>query len=164
MQSYIKIIIIVLIILFLGYRFFYNKEVPALPIQNTILSNAEGKELMLSKLINEVYIVSFFKSWCGDCRRELPELEALQEAVGGESALRIFLVSDEDWTKINQVKTHSKSTLDFYQSSKTLKEIGIKRYPTTYLIDKNGNIVTAKVEGIYWNTAEIISQIKKLNQ
>jgi thiol-disulfide isomerase/thioredoxin len=141
-----------------------GKKAPEIPLAKSALADENNTVFSLSDYKGNVIIVSYFQSWCGDCRRELPELEALQQAAGGEEKLKIFLVSDESWEKINAVKNASKSGLSFYRSDKKLKEIGIRRFPTTYLLDKDGQVAEAKVEGINWNTAEIQEQIKQLNQ
>ena len=139
-------------------------KAPKIPIDKTALFDESGNKISLSENKGKVMIVSYFQSWCGDCRKEQPELEALQKAVGGEDKLKIFLVSDEDWTKINSVKDATKTNLTFYKSEKGLKEIGIRRFPTTYLLNKKGDVVEAKVEGINWNTKEIQDEILKLNE
>ena len=132
-------------------------------MHKTTLKDENGNKFSIQDAENTVVMVSFFQSWCGDCRREQPELEALQQAVGGEDKLKIFLVSDEDWSKINTVKASTKTKLAFFQSEKPFKEIGIRRFPTTYLLNKKGEVVEAKVEGIHWNTKEIQDMILKLN-
>ena len=139
-------------------------KAPKIPIDKTALFDESGNKISLSENKGKVMIVSYFQSWCGDCRKEQPELEALQKAVGGEDKLKIFLVSDEDWTKINSVKDATKTNLTFYKSEKGLKEIGIRRFPTTYLLNKKGDVVEAKVEGINCNTKEIQDEILKLNE
>ena len=137
-------------------------KAPKIPIDKTALFDESGNKVNLSDNKGKVMIVSYFKSWCGDCRKEQPELEALQKAVGREDKLKIFLISDEEWTKINSVKDATKTNLTFYKSEKGLKEIGIRKFPTTYLLNKNGEVVEAKVEGINWNTKEIQEEILKL--
>lgn len=165
MKSTIKYVLIVLIILsFIIYKFVFLKYIPDVPIAATKLQLEDGKILDVNSLKGQVYIVSFFQSWCGDCRREIPELEALQKNVGGKKYLKILMISDESFEKIQQVKNASKANLDFYQSSEKLKDLGIRRYPTTYLINKNGKTVEAKTEHIFWNNEENIDIIKKLNQ
>lgn len=162
-----KIVIILFAILLPAFMFQFiikGKRAPKIPIDKTTLFDEKGNKISLSDNKGKVMIVSYFQSWCGDCRREQPELEALQQAVGGEEKLKIFLVSDEDWSKINIVKDATKTNLVFYKSEKSLKEIGIRRFPTTYLLNKDGNVVEAKVEGINWNTEEIKNEILKLNE
>jgi thiol-disulfide isomerase/thioredoxin len=108
-----------------------------------------------------VLIVTYFQSWCGDCRRELPELEALQKQFPGQ--LKVLVITDESFEISKQAKEYLKIDLPFYKSEKTLKEIGIHRFPTTYLLDKKGSVIESKVEGIHWNTKEIQEEILRLN-
>lgn len=157
-------VLIMLTASILYYKFIYTKYTPKIPISKTTLIQENGEKFDIHNLKNQVAVVSFFQSWCGDCRREIPELESLQKNVGGVAYLKIILISDESWDIISGVKKQSESNLNFYQSVEKLKEIGIKRFPTTYLLDKKGDVVKAKVEGIHWNNEENIKLIKKLNQ
>lgn len=160
-----KKIVPILLILFSANLFYLLfMRMPKIPIDKTTLVNEQGNKVSLSDDFGKVMIVSYFQSWCRDCRAEQPELEALQQAVGGEKMLKIFLISDEDWHKINSVKQKSATNLTFYQSEKTLKSIGIRKFPTTYLIDKNGKVIEAKQEKIYWNTKEMQDKIIALNR
>jgi thiol-disulfide isomerase/thioredoxin len=163
-RKFLIVLFAVIIPAFMFQFIIKGKRAPKIPIDKTALFDEKGNKINISDNKGKVMIVSYFQSWCGDCRREQPELEALQQAVGGEEKLKIFLVSDEDWTKINTVKDATKTNLTFYKSEKTLKEIGIRRFPTTYLLNKNGDVVEAKVEGIHWNTKEIQDEILKLNK
>lgn len=163
-KKYVPLLLIVVFANVLYFVVFSGKRAPELPMHKTTLKDENGNMFSIQDAKNTVVMVSFFQSWCGDCRREQPELEALQQAVGGEDKLKIFLVSDEDWSKINTVKASTKTKLEFFQSEKPLKEIGIRRFPTTYLLNKKGEVVEAKVEGIHWNTKEIQDMILKLNE
>ena len=162
-KKYVPLLLIVVFANVLYFVVFSGKRAPKLPVHKTTLLDEGGNKFSVNNTKGSVVIVSFFQSWCGDCRREHPELEAVQQAVGGADKLKIFLVSDEDWSKINTVKASTKTSLSFYQSEKPLKEIGIRRFPTTYLLNKKGEVVEAKVEGIHWNTKEIQDMILKLN-
>ena len=43
-----------------------------------------------------------------------------------------------------------KINLLFTQSTKSLTSLGIHVFPTTYLLDKNGEVVQSKLEGYNW--------------
>lgn len=161
-SSFIIYFILICIFIIL-YKLYY--KAPNNPIIKTNVVLKDGTKKNLKNLNLGVAVVSYFQSWCGDCRRELPELIALQEAVGGANKLSIVLISDESRDKINTVENLVTSgKIQFLQSSEKLSSIGIKRFPTTYLIDKNGKILDVKVEGIYWNTPETIKIINQINQ
>jgi len=144
---------------------FWYKRPPENPVFKTQLLTEKQENITLKDLKDNVVLVSYFQSWCGDCRRELPEITALQKVAGGSDFLKIILISDESWDKINIVKNIANNPdILFLQSQESLKSIGIRRFPTTYLLDKDGKAMKAETEGIYWNTSENIQLINQLNQ
>lgn len=161
-----KFLPILLVAIFANVLFFVvfsGKKPPKIPIDKTVLYDEQGNKESISDSKGKVMIISYFQSWCGDCRAEQPELEALQKAVGGASKLKIFLMTDETFDKIDLVRDATNTNLTYYRTEKSLREIGIKRFPTTYLLNKKGEVVEAKVEGIHWNTKEMQDEILKLN-
>ena len=49
----------------------------------------EPRNTPLSKKEREPIVLSFFATWCGPCRKEIPELEKIQKSYPG---VRFFLV------------------------------------------------------------------------
>ncbi|HQG38972.1 MAG TPA: transposase, partial [Chitinophagales bacterium] len=91
-------LIVILIIIFFGVLYavnYYGKSVPKLPLLNTKLYNEDSTEFPIQSLKGKVTIVSFFQTWCGDCRAEAKELTVLQNKVGGTEKLEVFLITDE---------------------------------------------------------------------
>lgn len=160
-----KLLIVIFAILIPSLMFqmiIRGKKAPEIPLSKSALYDEKNQEISLDQYNGKVIIVSYFQTWCGDCRKEQPELSQLQKAVGSDM-LTVILISDETFDKINEMKNYLHSDLTFFRSEKSLKEIGIKRYPTTYLLNKKGEVVESKVEGIQWNTKKIRDLIIKLN-
>ena len=123
------------------------------------LTDLDNLKLDLAKLEGKVFVISFFQTWCGDCVKENPELKKLQEEFDS-TKFQVILVSDEPMEKLKLFDDRFQSGLKIYQSSVALKDLGVSRFPTTFLIDKKGNTLIHKVEGINWYTPEIIEKIK----
>ncbi len=95
----------------------------------------------------KVSIVSFFASWCGPCRREMPELDAFYRAHAGKG-LQVFGIGVDvrpaDAERfIDEVKPSFPVAIDAEAESMGL--FGVKGMPTTYLIGRDGRIVSRLV-------------------
>jgi thiol-disulfide isomerase/thioredoxin len=160
-KKFIPLFLIPVFAYTLYFVVFSGKIAPKHPFEKSGLTDDQNTKVAISDFKGKVLIVTYFQSWCGDCRRELPELEALQKQFPGQ--LKVLVITDESFEISKQAKEYLKIDLPFYKSEKTLKEIGIHRFPTTYLLDKKGSVIESKVEGIHWNTKEIQEEILRLN-
>ncbi len=152
--------VVLLVLLILGGSYVYRHNVvPSIPLSENKLIDTLGQSVELKDLRGRFVLVSYFQTWCGDCIREIPNIQHLQEKVGKDK-LRVLLVSDEGWAKINEFKKRRKYNLDYYLSEKSLTEQGINVFPTTYLIDPNGKVIMSKLEQYDWDNEEVIHLIK----
>ena len=116
------------------------------------LRDINGKTVTLSDYKGKVVVMSFWATWCGPCKEEMPHLQQLLNEKK-EKGLAVFSVSTDDARTASQVKPYikrmgydftvlldrSSSVLTQYNPSKTL--------PFTVIIDQNQNI--AKVHSGY---------------
>ncbi|MFY8061520.1 MAG: TlpA family protein disulfide reductase, partial [Arenimonas sp.] len=54
------------------------------PAPNLLGKDVKGNPVTVDAFRGKVLVVTFWASWCGPCRKELPALNALQNAVGTE--------------------------------------------------------------------------------
>jgi len=157
----IAIFLAVGLALYLGVRqYLKHTVVPPFPAFEHPMTTLDEKLVNIKDSQSDYYLVSYFQTWCGDCVKEQPELLKLKQRFG--DSIAILMVSDEGIEKITAFKARFNSQLDFYNSSKTLKSIDITRYPTTFLINKEGKTIDVRVEGINWFSNETIKTVSQL--
>ncbi|MGZ4056286.1 MAG: TlpA family protein disulfide reductase [Bacteroidia bacterium] len=159
LKKIIPVLLILIAIAIGGWFYKAYKTVPALPAYENDLTDEQGHVVKLSDLKGKYVLISYFQTWCGDCIKELPTIDALQMKLGKEK-LRVLMVSDESTEKINRFKERC-NTLDYYQSNKPLREISIRVFPTTYLLNKDGVIIMSKINGFDWSSDEVVNKCKE---
>ena len=113
-----------------------------------VLPLTDGSEAKLSELLkdNEVVVLNIFASWCGPCKKEFPYMESVYEkykdkmeivAVSGD------LVLDEMEDMIKYKEEHG-LTFQVGMKNESIDSLTVGGFPTTYIIDRNGNIAYAR--------------------
>jgi peroxiredoxin len=135
------------------------KTPPDLKVENGMIRDEAGHPNAISDFKGQYVLLSYYQTWCGDCIQELEDIDSLQRKVGKDK-LKVVMVSDESWKKINHFKEKYCNTLDYYQSVESLRSQNIRVFPTTYLLDKNGNVILSKIEAFDWSSNEVIQMIQ----
>ncbi len=122
------------------------------------LPSSDGHNIKLSDFRGQVVYVDFWASWCKPCRKSFPFMNNLQKKYGkqGLKVIAINLDSDKGAAKRFLKKNPAKFTIAYDTENKTPELYGLMVMPTTYLVDRQGNLVdvhkgfkqsqTAKVE------------------
>ncbi len=135
------------------------KMVPELKSDGPALKNERNESIQISDFKGQYVLLSYFQTWCGECIQELQSIDSLQLHVGKDK-IKVLMVSDESWEKINRIKEKYCKTLDYYQSVQSLNSHNIRTFPTTYLLDKNGVVIMSKLNAFDWNSEEVIQLIR----
>ena len=63
---------------------------------NELGKDGNGRPILVTHFQGKVLVVTFWASWCGYCLKELPALNALQNAIGTEYVQVIAINQQED--------------------------------------------------------------------
>ncbi|HEY0789595.1 MAG TPA: TlpA disulfide reductase family protein [Chthoniobacterales bacterium] len=110
------------------------------------LNDVNGKALKLSDFKGKVVILDFWATWCPPCRAEIPGFVALQKKYAGSGLTVIGVSLDEQGPSV--VKPFMQRLAMNYPVVMGDEKIsadygGISAIPTTFVIDREGNVVTS---------------------
>jgi len=109
---------------------------------NFTLEDINGMPVSLSDFKGNVIIVDFFATWCPPCRQEIPDFIELSRAYGtqGFTMIGISLEGPETTRKFSKELDIAYPVL--IDDDRVSNAYGpIRAIPTTFVIDRNGNIV-----------------------
>lgn len=101
----------------------------------------DGGQLRLAELRGRVVVLNFWATWCIPCRSEIPALNSMQKAMGGEG-LTVVGVSYDDTREL--IEEFQKDLKQDYTVVLGGQDVGAQLpaapLPTTYIIDRQGLI------------------------
>ena len=127
------------------------------------LPDLEGNSLTLSDFKGRVIILNFWATWCPPCRREIPDFVELYEKYKDEGLVIIGVSLDRgDSRSVKQFSKNYKINYPIVLGNVTVTQDygGVRAIPTTFIIDRKGN-VKEKYVG-YQPRATFENAVKKL--
>ncbi|MCB2203767.1 TlpA family protein disulfide reductase [bacterium] len=128
------------------------------------LPAVSGGSKSLSDYRGKVVMLNFWATWCGPCKREIPDFIEMQEAFrdDGFEIVGVSLDQPGEESKVAQFVSQAGINYDILHGNGEIAQAygGVRSIPTTFLLDRDGNIVSSKV-GLQPKSAWE-SQIKEL--
>lgn len=129
-------------------KFVFAEDRPAAP--DIAFTTADGARIALSDRRGKVLLVNLWATWCGPCVEEMPALDALQAAIGGDDFEVMAISSDRDGAEAVPpfMERYGIRHLAVYLDPRgeATRAFGVRGLPTSLLIDRDGRIV-GRLEG-----------------
>ena len=128
-----------------------DRQTVAAPLSDLELTDQFGNTHTLSDYKGKVIFLNFWATWCGPCRNEMPDIQKLYEeySAQGEDAEVVILgiagpgIGQEGSAKeIAGFMEENGYTYPVLmdESGEMFTQYGISAFPTTFMIDKDGNV------------------------
>lgn len=129
------------------------------------LYTVKNKKINLKDLKDKVVLVNFWATWCPPCVHEMPSMQRLQDKFDKNKFVILGVNMAEEKASIQSfIKTRVAIDFPILMDSDgtALKSWRVFAFPTSYLIDKAGNIRYSLFGSIEWDTKRTTDIINKL--
>ena len=128
------------------------------------LKDAYGNTVVKNDFKGQVTIINFWATWCPPCVQEIPSLNRLKQKMKGLPFELISINYAEDKNTIlefmKEINVEFPVLLD--KDGEFARKWNVITYPSTFVIDKNGDIKYGVNAAIEWDSPEFIKKIKSL--
>lgn len=113
---------------------------PSIDVFQIATVKLDKSSYSLKDIKDKHLIINIWATWCAPCIKEMPYLTSLEDRLNKEE-WQLVLISDEELEKIISFKEKREIKLEMLKATESLSAVGIKAYPTTYVIDKNDQVI-----------------------
>ena len=131
------------------------------------IQDVSGKVQSLMDMRGDITLISFWASWCGPCRVELPTLSILHQKLK-DKGLRILAINVDDKTVTQEELNRFWQTmnlpfpffLDFEKQAS--KAFNIQSLPIHFILNHNGEVIVTANGANDWSHPRNVQMIQNL--
>ncbi|MFD0590376.1 TlpA family protein disulfide reductase [Paenibacillus sp. GCM10027627] len=135
------------------------------------LTDNRGERVALDDYLGREVVISFWTTWCGVCKTEMPHMQRLYDEYRSEDDGAVLLSVNVTSQDAGEAAVHDYMEKYGYTFPVALDKEGeifeayqVKAYPTTYIIDRNGVIRERFVGAIsYEDMKERVGRVRTLS-
>lgn len=141
-------------------------EVTTIDFESNMLlfKDLEGNEFSLRNFENKVLFINYWATWCNPCLAEMPSMAELYNQYKENNNIVFLYLSKEDAdTIIDYIpKNSSLEQLPIYKIVTDDDLFSTRGIPTTFIVNRNGEIVIKDVGSAVWNDQSVVDYLNKL--
>lgn len=109
------------------------------------LKDINGNKVSLSEYRGEIVVLNFWATWCPPCREEIPDFIEVFDKYK-DRGVQFLGVSNEDVNTLRDfISEYGINYTVLVDDAGVMSEWGIDAIPTTFIIDREGQIIDSKV-------------------
>lgn len=137
-----------------------EQMVPALQVED--LSN---QAVSIKPVAGKLLMINVWATWCAPCRQELPSLQRLADALGGDRLELVGLSVDLDEHVVREYLYEKKIRFPSFLD-RDLSEVegvlGVRFYPSTFFVSPDGRLLKVIENSEEWDSPEQLDAIRAL--
>lgn len=125
------------------------------------LAELDGTPIDLSQYKGKIVFINFWATWCKPCILEMPTIEKAKQLAHQDI---VFLFASDEG--VDEIRSFQKRrSYDFhYVQAQNLEALAIQALPTTFIFDRNGELVFSEPGYRDWSTPENLELINNPKQ
>lgn len=131
---------------------------------NLDLQDADGQALNLQAFQGKVLFINLWATWCPPCLAEMPNIAHLFRELENSGIQFVMISQDRDFNKAIEFVRKKGYDFPVYQARGSWPAVlNTSSIPTTFVIDKQGNVVVNHQGMAQYNTKKFITFLQSLN-
>jgi len=135
-----------------------------IPSEDFVLTTLLGEDRSLADYRGKVVFLNFWATWCPPCREEMPSMQVLYDELSDEGLeiVAVNVLEAEDIVA-EFVEEHGFTypvLLD--RDGRVSLRYSVRAFPTSYVIDRNGNVIAVRPGFHDWASPEMIDGFRTL--
>ncbi len=125
---------------------------------------ASNKAVNLQQYRGKVVYLDFWASWCTPCRKSFPWMNTVHKRYAKDGLVVLAVNLDQNKQDVSRFldKYPASFTVAFDPEGKVAEQYRLKGMPSSYLIDKQGNIVMSHIGFRHDDPDQLETRIKTL--
>ena len=128
------------------------------------LQNTAGRYVRLGDLQGKIVFLNFWTTWCPTCRTEMPSMERLHRKLLGKDFAMVTVNIKETASQVKNFFEEYKLTFTALMDTTggVSTEFGIRAIPTTFILDKSGQIIGRITGPREWDSRKSVALFENL--
>ena len=143
-----------------------NRPITKVDLETNILQfeDLEGNKFSLRDFEGKTLFINYWATWCNPCLAEMPAMAELYEEFKDSEDIVFLYLSKENMDVITDYipKNESLQKLPLYKVITDDELFKTRAIPTTFIVDRSGQILVEDVGSASWNDEEVINYLRSI--